>query len=129
MLVEGHCEINYGSLEFMYKGKRKLGLSSGLKKYTQCDHCVLTKASHQQIGHAVRHNMHSSGHGHGWRPRRHMVVNSAGTAPLAGGFVIGIFTSDSRILQNSVGEKLEKNVVPVEKSESEFPNLEFRYFM
>ncbi len=56
-----------------------------------------------------------------------LVVNSAGTAPLAGGSGIGISASDSGIPQNSVGKTLEKkNGVPVEKVESEFLISEFR---
>ncbi len=48
-----------------------------------------------------------------------LVVNSAGTSPLAG----GSGASDSGVLQNSVGKK---NGVSVEKSGSEFTILEFR---
>ena len=58
-----------------------------------------------------------------------LVVNSVGTTPLAGGSGIGISTSDSGIPKNSIGKTSEKNVVPVEKLESEFPILEFRYII
>jgi hypothetical protein len=59
--------------------------------------------------------------------QQNLVVNSAGTAPLAGGSGIRISASASGIPQNSVGKTSEKkNGVPVEKLESEFPILEFR---
>jgi hypothetical protein len=60
-------------------------------------------------------------------PFGNLVVNSAGTTPLAGGSGIRISASNSGIPQNSIGKMSEKkNGVPVEKAELEFPISEFR---
>ena len=57
-------------------------------------------------------------------------MNSAKTAPLAGGSGIGISASGSGIQQNSIGKTSDENYgFFVEKSESEFPISEFRYIM